>query len=104
MNKLTYTTALFFAMTTTVAYAHHPAADIVDPEIYSMIDDNVADTPHADLVLDDMGSAMDQAVGEQSGPQMDMAGVEVDIDVAMDTADTVDTIDLMESVVNALAE
>ena len=104
MNKLTYTTALFFAMTTTAAFAHHPAADIVDPEIYSMIDDNVADTPHADLVLDDMGSAMDQAVGEQSGPRMDMAGVEVDIDVAMDTADSVDTIDLMENVVNSLAE
>lgn len=37
------------------AFAHHPAADIVDPEIYEMIDDNVADTPHADLTFDDMG-------------------------------------------------
>lgn len=37
------------------AFAHHPTADIVDPEIYEMIDENVADTPHADLVLDDMG-------------------------------------------------
>ncbi|MCB1791887.1 MAG: hypothetical protein KDJ27_11985 [Gammaproteobacteria bacterium] len=36
-------------------FAHHPAADIVDPEIYEMIDDNVADTPHADLTFDDMG-------------------------------------------------
>ena len=33
------------------AFAHHPAEDIVDPEIYEMIDDNVADTPHADLVF-----------------------------------------------------
>ena len=37
------------------AFAHHPAEDIVDPEIYAMIDENVADTPHADLVFDDMG-------------------------------------------------
>lgn len=37
------------------AFAHHPAADIVDPEIYEMIDENVADTPHADMVFEDMG-------------------------------------------------
>ncbi|MDD3813995.1 MAG: hypothetical protein PHZ02_05060 [Desulfocapsaceae bacterium] len=35
------------------ALAHHPAEDIVDPEIYAMIDEMVADTPHADLVFDD---------------------------------------------------
>lgn len=41
----------------TSALAHHPAEDIVDPEIYAMIDAMVADTPHADLVFDDeMGS------------------------------------------------
>ena len=37
------------------ALAHHPAADIVDPETWEMIDENVADTPHADLTFDDMG-------------------------------------------------
>ncbi len=104
MNKLTFTTAIIFTLTTAGAYAHHPAAEVVDAEIYSMIDENVADTPHADMVLDDMGSAMDQAVGEQGSPQMDMAGAMVDIDVAMDSANTVDTIDLMENVVNTLAE
>ena len=36
-------------------YAHHPAADIVDAEIYAIIDGIVSDTPHADLVFDDMG-------------------------------------------------
>ncbi|MCP4340120.1 MAG: hypothetical protein GY799_14825 [Desulfobulbaceae bacterium] len=35
------------------AYAHHPAADIVDAEIYAIIDELVSDTPHADLVFDD---------------------------------------------------
>ena len=37
------------------AYAHHPAADIVDDEIYDMIDSMVADTPHASLDFDEMG-------------------------------------------------
>ena len=40
------------------AFAHHPAADIVDPEIYALIDSMVADTPHADLVFTDMGGGM----------------------------------------------
>lgn len=37
------------------AFAHHPTADIVDPEIYEMIDENVSDSPHADLDFGDMG-------------------------------------------------
>ena len=35
------------------AWGYHPAADIVDPDIYTMIDSLVADTPHADLVFID---------------------------------------------------
>ena len=37
------------------AFAHHPAEDIVDEEIYDMIDENVSDTPHADLDFTSMG-------------------------------------------------
>lgn len=37
------------------AFAHHPAEDIVDEDIYLMIDANVADTPHADLDFSSMG-------------------------------------------------
>lgn len=37
------------------AFAHHPAEDIVDEDIYLMIDENVADTPHADLDFSSMG-------------------------------------------------
>ena len=104
MKKLTFTTAMFMAMTATAAFAHHPAADIVDADTYAMIDENVADTPHADLVLDDMGSAMDMAAGEQGSQDMVRAGEIVNLDVAMDTADTVDTMDLMENVAESLAE
>ncbi|MFT5698420.1 MAG: hypothetical protein ACI8ZB_001275 [Desulforhopalus sp.] len=34
-------------------YAHHPTEDILDAEIYAVIDEMVSDTPHADLVFDD---------------------------------------------------
>lgn len=37
------------------AFAHHPAADIVDEDIYLMIDANVVDTPHAGLDFTSMG-------------------------------------------------
>lgn len=35
--------------------AHHAAEGIVDEDVYAMIDALVADTPHADMVFDDMG-------------------------------------------------
>ncbi len=104
MRKLTSTAALIVTMAATPAFAHHPAADIVDPEIYSMIDENVADTPHADLVLDDMGSAMDQAVAETSSAQMSRAGSIVSVDDVTETANAMDTMGLMEDVAGTLAE
>jgi len=108
MKKLTYTTAIFMAMTATSVFAHHPTADIVDPAVYEMIDANVADTPHADMVFDDMGSAMGDAMQQgtavQDGPLMDMAEVGVDTDDAMDTANMVNTIGLMENMAGALVE
>lgn len=41
-----------------VAVAHHAAEGIVDEEIYAMIDALVADTPHAEMTLDDLGPGM----------------------------------------------
>jgi hypothetical protein len=41
-----------------VAVAHHAAAGIVDEDIYEMIDALVADTPHGEMTLDDLGSGM----------------------------------------------
>jgi len=57
MKKALSLTAIATLFSTASAFAHHPAADIVDPDIYAMIDENVADTPHAELVFDDMGSS-----------------------------------------------
>lgn len=39
-------------------WAHHPAEDIVDADIYAIIDESVADTPHATLTFDDMGNTV----------------------------------------------
>ncbi len=49
-------TVLFAALVAPfAAFAHHPAADIVEADIYEMIDENVSTTPHADLIFTDMG-------------------------------------------------
>ena len=74
MNKLISTAVIAFAFGSTAAFAHHPAADIVDAEIYAMIDENVSETPHADLTVDDMGA--DAAA--DTGSAMDTVSAEVD--------------------------
>jgi len=104
MKKLTYTTAILMAFGASSAFAHHPAADVAPTEIYEMIDETVADTPHGDLVMDEMGSTMEQAAGEPSGAAMQTAEAGIDNDAAADAAVTVDTIDLMENVANSLAQ
>ena len=56
--KFLQSSVLVMLLSGTTAFAHHPAADIVDEEIYVIIDSMVADTPHADLVFADMGDGM----------------------------------------------
>jgi len=58
MRKLLQFSALFLAIGVANVFAHHPAADIVDEEIYAMIDSMVADTPHATMTFDEMGGGM----------------------------------------------
>jgi hypothetical protein len=58
MKRILCIAAFATAFTTASAFAHHPAADIVDEEIYDMIDSMVADTPHATLTFDEMGGGM----------------------------------------------
>ena len=58
MKKLFATASLVMAMGVTPVFAHHPAADIVDEEIYAMIDSMVADTPHAEMTFDEMGAGL----------------------------------------------
>ncbi|MBU0481799.1 MAG: hypothetical protein KKG47_11940 [Proteobacteria bacterium] len=42
----------------TPLFAHHAAEGIVDEEVYEMIDTMIADTPHADMTLDDIAIGM----------------------------------------------
>lgn len=58
--------AFILAMFSTAVFAHHPAADIVDEDIYEMIDSMVADTPHADLTFDQMDNVLETTVTSQS--------------------------------------
>ena len=58
MGKFLQLSALALAIATTNVSAHHPAVDIVDEDIYVMIDSLVADTPHATMTFDEMGGGM----------------------------------------------
>jgi hypothetical protein len=103
MKKTLLTSALFLSLSATSAFAHHPAADIVDPEIYAMIDENVADTPHADLTFDDMGRDMDtatdamDAAAEMGGRSEQMeaaveAGASTDVEMAREARVDIDEV------------
>ena len=98
MNKPLLITAFITAIASTSVFAHHPAADIVDPEIYSMIDENVADTPHADLTFDDMGRDMEdvgaamETVAERSTMSEERA-MDSDVEPEIDTMTMLENID-----------
>lgn len=54
MKKLLLTTAISIAMSSTAAFAHHPADGIVDAAVYDQIEENISDV-HLDMTFDDMG-------------------------------------------------
>jgi hypothetical protein len=68
MKKIILATAIAVTFGSSYVFAHHPAADVVDPEIYAMIDENVSDSPHAELDLDTLGS------DDNMGGSVDAAG------------------------------
>ena len=121
MNKTLMTTALFVAMASTSVYAHHPAEGV--SPVWDMIDENVADTPHADLVFDDMGGGRDmddvgasmesreEMEGNSSG-DLGSRGVDAEMSRAeRDEIDppgnddlAVDTLDTLDNVMTSLGE
>ena len=58
MRKTFYYALAVALLLTTAVMAHHPAADIVDEEVYLNIEEMVADTPHANLDFEDMDGDM----------------------------------------------
>jgi len=83
MNKLLLSTAIIMAMGSSAAFAHHPAADMVEAEIYEMIDENVSDV-HADMTFDDMGGDTTDvgSAMEASDTDVGNAGTEMGGDLA----------------------
>lgn len=71
MKKLINTLSILFVLFSPSVFAHHPAADIVDEEIYAMIDSMVADTPHADLTFEQREDAMDTTLTTTSIVELD---------------------------------
>jgi hypothetical protein len=55
MKSLVKVAVLTSMLASFSAFAHHPAEDIIDEDVWAMVDENVADTPHADLDLSAMG-------------------------------------------------
>jgi len=109
MKTLTYTTALFMAMAATSVFAHHPS-DGTNPN-FDMVTDQleVVESPHLDMVMDDMGAttaagdaAMDQATSEQAGwasEQTQDGTMTLDQpQEAMGSAAAADTMNLLEEV------
>lgn len=59
MKRLvTLVTVLVVVVVAAVALAHHAASGIVDEDIYPTIDALVADTPHGEMTLEDLGGGM----------------------------------------------
>jgi hypothetical protein len=78
-------TAAMAALVCGPVFAHHPAEDMVDPEIYQMINDRLeaADSPHLDMDMDDMGANMEEAAERSQDRAEQAAGM---IDAAQERA------------------
>ncbi|MGB5395608.1 MAG: hypothetical protein WBN96_00525 [Gammaproteobacteria bacterium] len=89
MKKLFTLSTLAALLASANAYAHHPAADIVDPDVYAMIEENISDV-HLALDFDDMGSpstdmggamaSADDAGNMAADMGSDLAGIGSDLD------------------------
>ena len=71
MRKLINITAILLFMVSTSVFAHHPAADMVDEDVYEMIDSMVADTPHADMTFDEMDDVTETTITSRSVVTLD---------------------------------
>ena len=77
MKKILLVTAIAVTFASSYVLAHHPAADIVDPEIYDRIDENISDSHVEILDTNDMGNMTgsaepDDDVGNNSRAAQDV--------------------------------
>jgi len=90
MNKLFKAGTLAALLGSASAYAHHPAVDMVDPDVYAMIEENISEV-HLALDFDDMGGSSADMGGAMasSGDAGNMA-INMDNDVADISTDLAD--------------
>lgn len=69
MKKVIQAAVIASLLASASAFAHHPVEDVIDPDTWAMIDQNLedADSPHLDLDFDTMGSASTSGSGSGSG-------------------------------------
>ena len=90
MNKIFQLSTLTLALASANAFAHHPAADIVDPDVYEMIEENISEV-HLDMTFDDMGgnsSDVDTAMGgnDEAGSMVAEMGSDLeDVSAALES-------------------
>ena len=58
MKTLVRAALISAAIAISPAFGHHAAQGIVDEEIYAMIDTMLADTPHAEMTLEEIAVGM----------------------------------------------
>ena len=107
MNRLLKLGTLAALLTGANAYAHHPAADIVDPEVYAMIEENISDV-HLAMVFDEMGNdSADMGEGmasrdDDTGNMVADMSSDMSADMSSDMASDMGS--NLESIGNDLAE
>ena len=87
MKKVSQLTALSLVMISANALAHHPAAEIVDPDVYEMIEENISEA-HLDMTFDDMGGDTTEVGSAMEAQDIDggaaMGGDLPDVGAAME--------------------
>ena len=66
MKKIYAAIAVSVAIVSLPAFSHHAAVDMVDEDVYAMIDSLVADTPHAEMTVDDIGTMTTTTITTQT--------------------------------------
>ena len=69
-NKLT-PIVLALLLVAVTSYAHHPAADIVDLDVYAMIEENISEV-HLNMTFEDMGGETTEVGGAMEARDSDV--------------------------------
>ena len=99
MNKTLQISALALIAVSASAFAHHPAADIVDPEVYEMIEENISEV-HLDMTFDDMGgnsADIDSEMGSGNDEAGSMVADLEDVGAAIESREAMGSMTDVES-------